>query len=75
MDLTANPSCKVDVVLDETTGDIIKGTGNGHLYIRVGNKEDLTINGRYDITQGDYTFNFQTFLNRDAPVNPENATR
>ncbi len=64
MDLIANPSCKVDVILDEATGDVIKGTGNGRLKINVGNKEDLTINGRYDITEGEYSFNFQTFLKK-----------
>jgi hypothetical protein len=36
MELTANPSCKIDVVLDETTGDIIKGEGTGLLKISVG---------------------------------------
>lgn len=64
MGLTANPFCKVDVILDEATGDIVKGTGTGYLDIKVGNKEDLTINGRYDITEGEYTFNFQTFLKK-----------
>jgi hypothetical protein len=69
MALTANPSCKIDVILDEATGDIIKGEGNGLLKIRVGNKEPLTINGRYDITRGDYTFNFQTYLKKYFTVN------
>jgi hypothetical protein len=69
MALTANPSCKIDVILDETTGDIIKGEGEGLLKIRVGNKEPLTINGRYDITKGEYTFNFQTFLKKYFTVN------
>ncbi len=64
LEVNANPSCKVDVVLDEATGDVIKGEGNGLLKIRVGNKEDLTISGRYDITKGEYTFNFQTFLKK-----------
>ena len=64
MELRANPSCKIDVILDEVTGDIIKGEGEGLLKIRVGNKEDLTINGRYEITKGEYTFNFQTFLKK-----------
>ena len=64
MELTANPSCKVDVILDESTGDIIKGEGNGLLKIRVGNKEPISINGRYEITKGEYTFNFQTFLKK-----------
>ena len=64
MNFTANPSCKIDVILNEETGDIIKGEGNGQLKIRVGTKEPLSIRGRYDITKGDYTFNFQTFLKR-----------
>ena len=69
MELTANPSCKIDVILDETTGDIIKGEGEGLLKISVGNREPLTINGRYDITKGEYTFNFQTFLKKYFTVN------
>ncbi len=64
MALTANPSCKVDVILDEATGDVIKGEGEGLLNIAVGNKEPLSINGRYEITKGEYKFNFQTFLQK-----------
>ncbi|MEO6541317.1 MAG: translocation/assembly module TamB domain-containing protein, partial [Ferruginibacter sp.] len=69
MNLTANPACKIDVILDETTGDIIKGRGNGLLNIRVGTKEPLTIRGRYDITDGEYKFNFQTFLQKYFSIN------
>ena len=69
MGLTANPSCQVDLILDEATGDVIKGRGTGYLDITVGNKEDLRINGRYDITEGEYTFNFQTFLKKFFTVN------
>jgi TamB, inner membrane protein subunit of TAM complex len=68
MDITANPSCKVDVILDEATGDIIKGQGNGKLHIKVGNKEPLDIRGRYDITNGSYEFNFQTFIKKPFTV-------
>ncbi len=64
MNLKANPACKIDVILDETTGDIIKGRGNGALEIAVGTKEPLTIRGRYNITDGEYKFNFQTFLQK-----------
>jgi TamB, inner membrane protein subunit of TAM complex len=68
MDINANPSCKVDVILDEATGDIIKGQGNGKLHIKVGNKEPLDIRGRYDITNGSYEFNFQTILKKPFTV-------
>lgn len=64
MDITANPACKVDVILDETLGDVIKGKGNGLLNIRVGTKESLTIRGNYEITEGEYTYNFQTVLKK-----------
>lgn len=69
MDLTANPSCKIDVILDEVTGDIIKGQGNGKLNITVGTNEPLSIRGKYDITNGEYTFNFQTFLKKPFTLN------
>ncbi|MEO6681294.1 MAG: translocation/assembly module TamB domain-containing protein [Ginsengibacter sp.] len=62
MELTANPLAKIDVILDETTGDVIKAQGNGKLFISAGTKDPLTIRGRYSIEEGEYTFNFQTFL-------------
>ncbi|MFN0081316.1 MAG: translocation/assembly module TamB domain-containing protein [Ferruginibacter sp.] len=64
MNLTANPACKIDVILDEATGDVIKGEGNGELNITVGTKEPLSMRGRYDLTKGEYTFNFQTFFKK-----------
>lgn len=62
MNITANPFAKIDVILDETTGDVIKAQGSGKLNITAGTTDPLTIRGRYDIEQGQYTFNFQTFL-------------
>ena len=74
MNLVANPSCRIDVILDEETGDIIKGQGNGKLNIRVGNREPLKMSGRYDITKGEYTFNFQTFLKKPFTLNQGSIT-
>jgi len=74
MNLTANPSCKIDVILDESTGDVIKGQGNGSIKIRVGNKEPLSIRGRYELTKGEYTFNFQTFLKKPFVLNRGSIT-
>ena len=67
--LTANPFCKVDVVLDDDNGDVVKGQGNGELNIKVGTSEKLSMRGRYDITKGDYTYNFQTLLRKPFTVN------
>ncbi len=62
MELTANPFVKIDVILDAATGDVIKAQGSGKLNITAGTRDPLTIRGRYDVEQGEYTFNFQTFL-------------
>ncbi len=62
MEFTANPLAKIDVILDETTGDVIKAQGSGKLFISAGTKDPLSIRGRYNIEEGEYTFNFQTFL-------------
>ena len=72
--LIANPFCKIDVVLDEETGDIVKGQGNGELNISVGTTEAPSIRGRFDITKGEYTFNFQTLINKAFTVNSGSIT-
>jgi hypothetical protein len=64
LDLTANPLAKIDVILDEITGDIIKANGDGRLRIHAGTNESLTINGRYEIQRGSYDFNFQSFIKK-----------
>ncbi len=60
MELTATPLVNIDVILDETTGDVIKARGNGKLFITAGTTDPLTIRGRYNVEEGEYTFNFQT---------------
>ena len=64
LDLTANPLAKIDVILDELTGDIIKANGYGRLKIHAGTTDNLTINGRYEIQKGSYDFNFQSFIRK-----------
>ncbi len=67
--LTANENCKIDVILDETTKDVIKGQGKGILNIEVGTKKALTIDGQYELTKGDYTYNFQNFVRKPFILN------
>jgi hypothetical protein len=64
LDLTANNQAEIDVILDALTGDIIKATGNGRLQIKVPANGDMTMKGRYNIENGRYDFNFQSFLHK-----------
>jgi hypothetical protein len=62
VDVTANPKLTVRVVLDELTGDEIKGKGTGTLNIHSGTTEPLTIRGKFDIEEGEYIYTFQPLL-------------
>ncbi|GAC1418811.1 MAG: translocation/assembly module TamB domain-containing protein [Flavisolibacter sp.] len=62
--IDANPLVNIEVILDELTGDAIKARGNGDLRISAGTSTPLTINGRYDIAEGNYLFTFQSFLKK-----------
>ncbi|MDP4264144.1 MAG: hypothetical protein Q8941_16570 [Bacteroidota bacterium] len=62
VDVTANPKLTVRVVLDEMTGDEIKGKGTGTLNIHSGTTEPLTIRGKFDIEEGEYIYTFQPLL-------------
>lgn len=64
LDLTATPLLKMNIVLDELTGDVISGIGNGNIKIHTGTKDNLSILGRYNIESGNYNFNFQDIFKK-----------
>ena len=64
IDLTADPHTTIEVILDETTGDVVKGRGRGSLNIHSATGEPLTLNGNLDIEEGSYLFTFQSFFKR-----------
>jgi hypothetical protein len=64
VEVTATPLVTVKVVLDELTGDEIKGRGTGTLKMRSGTSEPLSLRGRFDIEEGDYLFTFQSFFKK-----------
>lgn len=64
INVAANPLVNMEVILDELTGDIIRGRGTGNLNISAGTSTPLTMRGRYDIEEGDYLFSFQSFFKR-----------
>ena len=68
VDVTANPMVTVRVILDELTGDEIKGKGSGTLNIHSGTNEKLSMRGRFDITEGDYLFTFQSFFKKPFEI-------
>jgi hypothetical protein len=64
VDPAAAQMVNMKVVLDELTGDEIKGKGAGTLKILSGTSEPLSLRGRFDIYEGNYLFTFQSFFKK-----------
>jgi hypothetical protein len=64
LDVFPNPLAKIYLILDEVTNDIIEGQGNGNLNIRTATGEGTTMSGRYNITKGRYTFNWEALIKK-----------
>ena len=70
LDLTANNNVKIDVILDELTGDVIHATGDGRLRIKASTTGELDMRGKYNIDKGDYSFNFQSIIRKPFTLLP-----
>lgn len=64
----ATPDVKVELIFDETVGDIIKGEGNGQLNFQYSTKGDFSLNGEYIIKKGDYLFTLQKLINKSFNI-------
>ncbi len=65
IELTAKPNAEVQLVIDPTVGDIIKGRGNGTFNMRiVPNSNIFDMYGDYTITEGSYLFTLQNIINK-----------
>ncbi len=67
-DLEVTPAAEVQLIMDATAGDVIRGTGAGNLNISMNTKGDLKMAGEYVIEDGDYLFTLGDILNKRFSV-------
>lgn len=63
-DLEVTPEAEVRLIMDEKSGDVIRGRGSGKLNISLKDKGDLRLAGDYVIDDGDYLFTLGDILNK-----------
>jgi hypothetical protein len=68
---TPIPMVSVQVILDDLTGDEIKGKGYGSINIHAGTSEPLSLRGRFNIEEGRYLFTFQSFFKKPFELRKE----
>ena len=71
MALDIRPNAEVQLVIDPTVGDIIKGTGEGQLNLRINPQADIfEMYGDYTIEKGSYLFTLQSIVNKWFDIEP-----
>ena len=69
--LNVNPNVEMQLVIDPTVGDVIKGKGNGRITMHIEPDQDIfTMDGDYHITEGTYLFTLQKVVNKLFTVEP-----
>ncbi|MGB3801160.1 MAG: translocation/assembly module TamB domain-containing protein, partial [Lewinella sp.] len=58
------------IIFDEEVGDILEGSGNGNLSLRIPRDGTLQMYGTITLTQGDYLFTLYKVVNKEFSVRP-----
>ncbi len=60
----------IQLVMDETVGDIISGRGKGELNIEIPHDGDMEMYGQVEVTHGDYLFTMRNLINKKFSIVP-----
>ncbi len=75
MDLDITPDAKIQIIFNPLTGDVLKGTGNGNIQLKIDKYQHISIFGDYLFEDGDYLFSFQNFVNKRFQINKGSQVR
>jgi len=62
------PDATIEMIMDPTAGDRIKGTASGSMQVQYGSRSDLRMYGGINIVQGNYNFSLQQIIHRDFKI-------
>ncbi|MBQ3618370.1 MAG: translocation/assembly module TamB [Bacteroidales bacterium] len=66
--LEVTPDAEVQVILDETTGNILKASANGDLRLVISSAGDFSMFGTLAVEKGDYLFTMQNVISKKFEV-------
>ena len=59
LDLEADEKSELTIVVDELNGDYLRAKGNAQLNVGVNAAGQITVLGRYDVTEGEYSLTYE----------------
>ncbi len=70
LDLDMDNDCKVKIILDQTTGDVLEVKGEGNIKINVPKEGEVMFYGSYVLSDGEYLFTLQNIINKRFRIEP-----
>lgn len=64
INLDVTPEASIQMIMDQSTGDIIKAKGRGSMKIYVDTRDDFSIFGDFNIVEGDYLFTLRSVISK-----------
>ncbi len=68
MQLDITQDAEMQIIFDEFSGDIIRGTGNGNLTMTLERGSNFRMTGKYIIDQGEYLYTLLNFINKPFTI-------
>ena len=67
-ELDVTPDAKLKLIMSSTDGDMITTRGHGNMNVVYDKTGDFTLQGRYEIDEGQYTFNLQNVVSKNFEI-------
>ncbi|RRA99255.1 translocation/assembly module TamB [Larkinella rosea] len=74
LSLEVNDKSEITVVVDELNGDNLRIKGNARLNVGITKSGNITLLGRYDVTEGDYSLTYQVLKRKFSIQKGSNLT-
>ena len=66
--LEVNDNAEIQLIFDEEVGDLIKGYGQGGLYLKIDDKGEFQVFGDFQIENGNYLFTMQDVITKSFNI-------
>lgn len=68
LQLEATPDAEVQLIVDQTGGDMVRASGNGNLRIEYDNFETMKLYGNFEVEKGEYVFTLQQVVRKNFGI-------
>ena len=68
MNFELNENAQTNIIFDETLGDKISARGSGFINIGINSADEVYMFGDYTLSEGDYLFTLQNFVNKKFEI-------